>query len=225
MRPEEALAIGQAIERYCLLDPPRFALNLGSGDVVQLLDKKPWIKDHLFSKLEKAGCNVIHSDIRQTPGVDEPVDLTNRDATLAFGSRYPGRRVVFLCNVLEHIPKKLVNSLLDGVSTLVSRDDHLIVSVPKRYPFHPDPIDTLFRPDPSSIKALFPALDAVCEGVIQSGNYWQELKVMPPLKRLRRLLRPLFPVSSLGRYLSDVHRLSFLWRPYEISYVVFRRTR
>jgi hypothetical protein len=222
VRKEEARVIGEAIQTHCLGGTIRYALNLGSGDVEHLLQKKPWIQEHVFARLQSVGCKVIHADLDFMPGVNEAVDLTDVESVSKLATRYVGSKVVLLCNVLEHIPKEMFEPLIRGVTALVSHNDYLVVSVPRDYPFHPDPIDTMFRPTPSEIIGLFSNLEVLESGVVQSGSYRDDLASMGLPKKVRRLLRPILPVASVRRYLSDVHRLTYIHRPYKVSYVMFR---
>jgi hypothetical protein len=63
------------------------------------------------------------------------------------------------CNVLEHVPNR--DELATAIESLVSRGGYLFVTVPRRYPYHPGPIDTMFRPGVEELGSMFGRLDLV----------------------------------------------------------------
>ena len=55
------------------------------------------------------------------------------------------------CNVLEHLTDR--RPLLEAFGSLVAPSAHLIVTVPRRFPYHADPIDTMYRPTVADLGA------------------------------------------------------------------------
>jgi SAM-dependent methyltransferase len=92
--------------------------------------------------LTRSGCRVIHLDMKKADGVDVSGDLTDP----AFVEKLASLRVrsVLCSNVLEHVtdPARLARRLEE----LLPAGGYLIVTVPHEFPYHADPIDTLFRP-------------------------------------------------------------------------------
>jgi hypothetical protein len=56
-------------------------------------------------------------------------------------------KALLCCNLLEHVldPERLALHCLE----LLPRGGLLFVTVPFSYPYHRDPIDTMYRPDPT----------------------------------------------------------------------------
>jgi hypothetical protein len=220
MRLEESIAIREWIQ---VAPCYRSAVNLGSGNVEQLRLKKHWVDQNIFVYLSSVGTSVVHCDVFAYPGVDLVVDLTQETLTSAI--RVDGPKLVLLNNVLEHLPGRLRQRVCDNVSNFLDVDDRLIVSVPYKYPFHPDPIDTMFRPSPQQIGTLFPSLQMRKYLILRSGSFRDEWLSMSPFKRFRKLINPLFVFRRPSRYLSDLHRLAFLFQDYQISLVEFSKSR
>ena len=63
------------------------------------------------------------------------------------------------CNVLEHVPEP--ERIAAAIEAAVPPGGFAFVTVPRRFPYHPGPIDTMFRPSPAELRALFPRLDEV----------------------------------------------------------------
>lgn len=221
MRIEEASFIGDELLKIYHQAPFKTVLNLGAGNVERLLVSKPWVNLSIFQPVADLGVRIVHTDIQKYPGVDFVLDLTKDQDVKKIAGQFAKKKVVLLCNVLEHIPTNRIPSVISGISELLASGDHLIVSVPFQYPYHPDPIDTMFRPHPNHLAAMFESVEFVRGQIVTSGTYSDELKRMSCFKRCRRLLRPILPVSAPKRYLSDLHRLSFLLRPYKISVAIF----
>src|SRR6266436_1168511 len=110
------------------------------GEVVQ-----PWIEEQLFRPLRTRGVEVVHVDRRELRGVDVRADLTNHDDVVRLGALHPG--ALLCCNLLEHVtePDRLAYHCLE----LLMPGGLVFVTVPFSYPYHRDPIDTMYRPSPS----------------------------------------------------------------------------
>jgi hypothetical protein len=80
-----------------------------------------------------------------------------------------GFRSVFCSNLLEHVENR--EEIARALTLVVPAGGYLFVSCPYRYPYHPDPIDTLFRPTPHELAALFPRTRTVLAQVVDCGTY------------------------------------------------------
>ena len=65
-----------------------------------------------------------------------------------------GVRSVLCCNLLEHVTDR--PALAASLQDLVAPGSVAVLSVPFRFPYHADPIDTMYRPRPGELAALFP---------------------------------------------------------------------
>lgn len=133
------------------LDP---LLCVGSGTSHAREVLQPWINERVYRPLEQRGVHPIHHEYRPGPGVDIAGDLA--DPALGKRLRRLETTSVLCCNVLEHIEDRApVAALLES---LVAPGGYLILTVPRRFPYHPDPIDTMFRPTVAELAGEFPGL-------------------------------------------------------------------
>jgi SAM-dependent methyltransferase len=141
-------------------------LNVGSSTRAFRESVQPWIERSVFAPLRSRGRTVVHQDLRDDPGVDVVGDLTSPAVRRALGEH---RVSIVLCsNLLEHVddPEGVARTLAE----LVPPGGHLICTVPRAFPYHPDPIDTLFRPSPAQLRALFPELEVVRADEVPCGT-------------------------------------------------------
>jgi hypothetical protein len=103
------------------------------------------------------------------------------------------------------------------------------VSVPYRFPYHPDPIDTLFRPHVTELIQLFPRSRVLCAEVVSAGTSW-DLAAGGVLtvagKAARRLVSQsrVRPTSGGGVALSGTSALiPWLFRRFEVSCAVLQK--
>jgi SAM-dependent methyltransferase len=131
-------------------------LSVGSGHA-ELTADQPWIHEVVYAPLERRGVRVLHHELEPARGVDVAGDLT--DPEFAASLRTLEVRSAMCCNVLEHLPDAA--SVAAAVEEVVAPGGYAIATVPRRYPYHPGPIDTMFRPTPTELRALFPSLQEV----------------------------------------------------------------
>ena len=213
MRIEEAKRIGQIIHSLDIGS----CINLGSGNVGHLLASKPWVNHHLFLPLAEREVPVVHADLYEYPCVDYKIDLT-QPTDFQVLDRQPGPRLFILGNVLEHIPTQKRLHIMKNLTSYMVRGDHLIVSVPQSYPYHADPIDTGYRPEPPQLMELA-HLRWISGDTVICGNFRKELSDMHRFKALRKLCKPLWPFQSFTKYRENWERLSFLFRDYKVAVV------
>jgi SAM-dependent methyltransferase len=126
-------------------------LNLGSSTESFRRVDQPWIHEDIFAPLQRRGARVIHADLKREPGVDVVGDLLSDDGLAAL--RAVGARSVLCSNMLEHVADR--EQAIAAVAALVPPGGYLVLSVPSAFPYHPDPIDTLYRPSPGELAAAF----------------------------------------------------------------------
>src|SRR5581483_3183181 len=99
-----------------------------------------------------------------------------------------------------------------------------ILTVPRSYPYHADPIDTGFRPSPSEHAALLPGFTLVHREVIDDETYARELfgHGLAGLEEgARGLSAALRRRGEIARAYRD--RLRWLFRPFSTTCVVLRK--
>jgi SAM-dependent methyltransferase len=145
-------------------------LSVGSGHA-ELRGDQPWIDDRVFDPLARRGVYVLHHELEDAPGVDVAGNLDDP----AFLTRLEQLEIrsVMCCNVLEHVPDAA--RVASAIERLVGTGGYAVVTVPLRFPFHPGPIDAMFRPRSEELRSFFPELEAVrlaeirCESL---ARYW-----------------------------------------------------
>jgi hypothetical protein len=197
-------------------------LNLGSQTLHFRTQEQPWIDAFLFAPARHRGGVVVHADLQAAPGVDLVGDLT--DPQFLAQVRNLCFRSVICSNLLEHVvgPKRIA----DAATAAVVPGGYLFVSVPFRFPYHPDPIDTLFRPSPAELAALFPGTRVVEQRLVRGwliGYAWEKL-LRQTIQRHRSAgqsaAQPRAPAAVLTQ---TVRWLPWLWQPFEISCLVLRK--
>lgn len=192
-------------------------LNLGSSDLQFRAEVQPYIDREVFAPLRERGVAVVHSDLKESPGVDIAADALSEEGFARL--REVGARAVMCCNMFEHVVDR--DALAARIDALVPAGGVLILTAPESYPYHPDPIDTYYRVAPEDMaRELFPRLQPVRVDVVVGPTYGRALLRRPWL--LVRDLRDLAGLkdSPCGRAGS---RLKWLTRPYRISCAVLRR--
>ena len=128
-------------------------LDIGSQTLAFRTQEKPFIQNDLFAPLMARGISIIHSDLQEGEGIDILANLLEPDGYDALNATAP--RTIFCNNVLEHVldPAEFARKCF----SLLPPGGRLVITVPKSYPHHNDPIDTMFRPTPDEISALITA--------------------------------------------------------------------
>ena len=184
MRFEESLKIQNIIKKH---KPFANIINLGSGNVEQLKKTKPWVSKNVFDLLKKQKAKILHVDAENFPSVDIVQDLSQPNS-LSFCDKLKGSRLFILANVLEHIPKKAHAEFLKKIYSKMKSKDGLIITVPYDYPYHADPIDTMYRPTPHDLQALLP-LTWIESEIVTAGSYREEFRRMNALKKNKKAFK------------------------------------
>jgi hypothetical protein len=213
VRFEESLKIQNIIKKH---KPFANIINLGSGNVEQLKKTKPWVSKNVFDIFKKQKAKILHVDAENFPGVDIVQDLSELNS-LSFCDKLKGSKLFILANVLEHIPKKAHADFLKKIYGKMKSKDGLMITVPYDYPYHADPIDTLYRPTPEDLHQLLPLTWLEGE-IVSAGSYRDEFRHMNTLKRIRKLLKPLWIFQKPSKLLEN-HRLFYLFKNYRITIV------
>ena len=126
-------------------------LDIGSSTEYFRRVEQPYIDYYVFRPLRQRGVGAVHVDVKKDDGVDVVCDLTVPGPEDALES-LPRGDVVLCSNLLEHVTdRELVANRLREVT---APGGVLIVTAPHVYPYHPDPIDTLFRPTDAELAEL-----------------------------------------------------------------------
>jgi SAM-dependent methyltransferase len=132
-------------------------LDIGSSTAAFRTEVQPHIERHVIAPLRASGASVVHLDAKEGEGIDVVCDLADPSLDLlgAVGRRF---ELVTCCNLLEHVVDR--EATVRQVASVVDDGGFLLVTVPGRYRFHEDPIDTMFRPAPDELAALITGVDS-----------------------------------------------------------------
>jgi 2-polyprenyl-3-methyl-5-hydroxy-6-metoxy-1,4-benzoquinol methylase len=142
-------------------------LDVGSSTRRFRTQTQPYIEEQVFAPLRRRGVQVYHLDQKSAEGVDFVVDINDLNA----GSLGKIFDVVLCSSMLEHVrfPEKISRVLLD----MVKPAGMVLVTVPRVYRYHPDPVDTGFRPSFSQLLALFPGTEVLAQAKLRvNGKNW-----------------------------------------------------
>lgn len=221
MLVNEAKWFSRGIEQFDDLAFPM--LNVGSHTADFRRNEQPWIDHYLFAPLHKRGCKVVHSDLRDGEGIDLVGDLTDpaflaRLASMRFGS-------IFCANLLEHVPNP--RAIADSLVRAVRPGGYLLISCPHHFPFHPDPIDTMFRPSIAELSEQFAGTTLEKGEIVNCGNlttYMLGRMIRSPsalgknlLKRRRQVVKQTAEGMSASQW------IPWLWRTFRQTCVILKR--
>ncbi len=217
---EEAQWIGNILGRYerAQISP---MLNMGSGTRYFRMIVQPHIDRHIFEELSKRSIDVVHCDMNMEDGVDIAGDMFDSDCQRQLAGH--NFKCVLLTNLLEHVHHERRHQVCSILSAMMDKQSLLIITVPFSYPYHPDPIDTMFRPEPTEVAQMFPSFELVSSVIVSSKTYLQDLRTMHPRKAVKSVLRLFVPFYKFDRWVGCVHRLLWLYRPYSVSCIVLAR--
>jgi SAM-dependent methyltransferase len=194
-------------------------LNLGSSSVMVREAVQPWIEGEVFCPLRNRGVEIVHVDMREMPGVDVKADLTDAADVRRLCRLEP--KALLCCNLLEHVldPERLARHCLD----LLPTGGLAFVTVPYSYPFHRDPIDTMFRPGPDGLASLFAGAHLRDGTILGIGMSYRDAVRERPWILLRHVWRFPVPFLSLERWKRSMTRLYWLAAEYRITCTVFEK--
>jgi hypothetical protein len=143
-------------------------VNVGSSTGAFRALTQPHVDAEIFTPLAERGGTVWHVDIKEAPGVDLVGDLENPEFVAKIRRDF-APQCVLVSNLLEHVsqPERVADSVLAAVPV----GGLIIVSGPRVYPYHPDPIDTRFRPSLGEVQRLFPGTRLMAGDIIPSSTW------------------------------------------------------
>ncbi len=212
----EAARIDQLLTGAGELSP---LLNVGSSTAEFRERDAPHIGALVFAGLRRRGVAVTHLDLKGGDGVDIVGDVL--DSVLRGKLKRQGYRAILLSNVLEHVRDRA--AVARACEEIVGSGGRILATVPQSYPYHADPLDTLYRPAPEALAALFAGSDPIVTETIVGPTYAETLRasgtsVMAAAFRTLQwlLLAPVRPRSTRSR----LDRWRWYRRPYLVSLVL-----
>ena len=193
-------------------------LNVGSSTGEFRNSRQPWIEEYVFEPFRWRGGEVIHLDLKEAPGVDVVGDLADRQTREQLA--LCGFQSVFCSNLLEHVADR--RALCQGMLSLLDEGGLLFASCPRSYPYHPDPIDTMYRPDAGELAAAFPGTRVLHADVVQCGTYLRHaLRSVP--SALRTVSRLSTPFYHRAGWKMEADHVPWLFKQFEATCVVLAK--
>lgn len=187
-------------------------LSIGSGSIESRTVSQPWISNCVYNPLSSRGIKVVHHELFPDMGIDIAGDLL--DSRFQKVLEATNVASILCLNVLEHISDRSV--VISTLSKTLRRGGILILTVPRRYPYHPGPIDTLFRPTCDSLAAEFKGFETIvarslkCESLLIHWLY--QPKRFKSLRKVITMGAGVFlekkPDRSMGKMLSRQNDMS-----------------
>lgn len=194
-------------------------LNVGSSTLEFRTRTQPYIDQNIFAPLRVRGGKVVHLDMKQAPGVDVVGNLL--DARFLEELSAMKIHSVMVSNLLEHVtnPQELCGVLLK----LVMPGGYIIVTGPHQYPFHLDPIDTMFRPTIKEMHAYFPQTTIIDSAIIDGGNWrqWNVAERGRPLWRM--ILRLSIPIYRPRKWWEVARQAPYIFKHITAFALVLRK--
>ena len=199
-------------------------LNIGSSTAHSRTISQPHMDKYIFAPLRKNNSKIIHTDIIQDDGVDIVGDLTNK----VFIQKLKNQKYNFiLCsNLLEHLEKKEL--IVNAIEEILPPGGKAIITVPYNYPYHLDPIDTMYRPNISELRSLFKNLSfesgnivqgRSCRGETFQKNYFQQLTPQPKLF-VRLFIRLFFPFYKFKVWKNTFKSFIIMFSRFSVTCVI-----
>ena len=190
--------------------------NIGSSTEQFRKVDQPWIDEFIFEPL--AGKAVFHVDIKEAAGVDVVGDLSKLSFQRELLNKHP--KSVMCLNLLEHVINR--DDMSKKIISLVPIGGYIFVSCPYKFPYHADPIDTLFRPSPDELAKLFPGTKSIYSDVIVGENYLSMLS-RNKLKACKTLFRMLFPFYNPHNWYKQAVYFPWLFKNFKATCLVLRK--
>jgi hypothetical protein len=207
-------------EQLASMEPARVfpMCNVGSSTEVFRTQEQPWIDELIFAPIVRQGHVVKHLDMKSAPGVDIVGDIGSPDflkqvANMRFKS-------FFCSNLLEHLVNR--EEICRALLHMIPSGGYFFMSAPQFYPYHPDPIDTGFRPSILELAALFPGT-YLAKSCVVTGSTLLGIRRRDPLVLAFTLLRFLFPMYKPVSWWRNRGYLPYFFRRLMATCVVLQK--
>lgn len=194
-------------------------LNIGSSNKKFRETEQPWIDELLFQPARQKNYPVIHADMKYDIGVDLVGDLCDpvfleKLANININS-------VLCSNLLEHVTNR--EEICKMISSIIPHGGYIFVTVPYQYPYHRDPIDTMFRPNIEELSKLFPDCKLVKGEIITGGYLLKSTTIPPAIYVLVMFTRLILPIYQPLRWFDSLRYALWLFREISASCVVLEK--
>lgn len=227
MFDREAKKIGEILDSMDIHDLNPI-LEIGSSTEYFRKKMKPHINENIHEKINKRGIQIICSDIKPDPDV---IDQKNMIIGSVFDDKTLQKmidlkpRCILLCNILEHVTDS--QEVCNRIQKIATAGTLIVCSVPYSFPYHPDPIDTLYRPSPEELIEKFSNIEVMHKEVIEGANFGAQLKELKLHKALwvifKQTIKIIIHTISLRFSLVKASRLFWFNKNYSVSLIVLKQ--
>ena len=195
-------------------------LNVGSQTLWFRTVAQPHIDEAIFAPARACGWPVIHVDLQKANGVDMAGDLCDPEFRKTLLDVKP--RAILCSNLLEHLPVAIRDTICQAMVALLPPGGYLLVTVPSSFPYHPDPIDTYFRPAAADLARFFPGAHLLKCHELEGETRWAYFRQQP--RALAKVaLRALLPFYRLRCWAGVMHQFFWLFRPIRIACALLQK--
>ncbi len=192
-------------------------LDLGGSTEYYRKYFQPWLENSFYKQIKQKGIRVFFADIKSDKGVDFVGDIFDDGFVNLLKSQ--NFKCIFCCNFLEHVldPKDLIDRCLK----ILPRGGILVITVPHSYPYHRDPIDTLFRPNISKLSQLIDEHEILASEIISTGSYRDHIKKAP--WKIFRHIRIFFPFFGIEKWKRSTIKLKWLFTDFRHTCMIIKK--
>lgn len=214
---EEAKWFGQKISG---MDPDAIFPMLDVGSSTDQFRKRvqPWIDEYIFGPARAKGHKVLHADVKKDSGVDIVGDLS--DACFLEELSKMRFNSVFCSSLLEHVTNR--EEICRALNSIIPMGGYIFLSCPYGYPYHADPIDTMFRPNVTQLAGMFPQTRVINGDIVTCGTYLHYITRKPAIF-IKAIIRIFVPVYKPRNWLTAVSHLPWLNRNFQAACVVLQK--
>lgn len=224
MRSSEANWIASVLQKVDA-DTLSPILEFGSSTLEFRTRQKPHVESQLHRPLRDSGIRIVTTDLKDGKGIDISGDVYADDVFEKLRAVEP--KCIMLCNIFEHVtdPQGLAARCAD----LVPIGGRAVVTVPYSYPYHLDPIDTMYRPGLDDISQLFPNFELETGEVLTDTSHWTDVRrhhgrAGAAVAIAKAIAKSLILRNGLEASKARLHRLLWLARPFKITAGIWKRT-
>ena len=148
---EESKIIGDILAQL-ELSKGALLFDIGSSTEQYRCLEQPYIDYYVFRPLRERGVTILYIDVKKEQGVDLVCDLAGLKAEETI--KEIGAANVILCtSLLEHVEDREL--VLRRIESLIKPGGVIVLTVPFVFPYHENPIDTMYRPSNIELEKLF----------------------------------------------------------------------
>jgi hypothetical protein len=193
--------------------------NIGSSTEHYRRVEQSYVDKYLFAPARAKNLQVIHVDAKPAPGVDVVGDLT--DPSILARLAPLNVRSIMCCNLLEHVTERAL--IANAILSMLKVGGYIIASVPFYYPYHADPIDTMYRPTLTELISLFPGTK-ICRGAVLPASAFTYTMNRSYQSLLRTTVRASIPFYRPRSWWRSMETLCQIATGYKVTCAILRKT-